>query len=62
MAKSLEGVLIKKAHIRQKWTEEEIQQMLLCADPITGPEYFIRNFFYIQHPTKGQMLFEPFDF
>ena len=62
MAKSLDGVLIKKAHVRQKWTEEEIQQMMLCADPITGPEYFIRNFFYIQHPTKGQMLFQPFDF
>jgi len=62
MAKSLEGVLIKKAHVKQKWTEEEIQQMMLCADPVTGPEYFIRNFFYIQHPTKGQMLFQPFDF
>ena len=62
MAKSLDGVLIKKAHIKQKWTEEEIQQMMLCADPVTGPEYFIKNFFYIQHPTKGQMLFDPFEF
>jgi hypothetical protein len=62
MAKSLDGVLIKKAHVKQKWTEEEVQQMMLCADPDTGPEYFIRNFFYIQHPTKGQMLFEPFEF
>jgi hypothetical protein len=62
MAKSLEGVLVKKAHVRQKWTESEIEQMQLCMDPITGPEYFIKNYFYIQHPTKGQMLFEPFEF
>jgi hypothetical protein len=62
MAKSLDGVLVKKAHIRQKWTETEIQQMQLCMDPITGPEYFLRNFFYIQHPVKGQMLFDPFEF
>jgi hypothetical protein len=62
MAKSLEGVLIKKAHVKQKWGEDEIAQMQLCMDPVTGPEYFIRNCFYIQHPTKGQMLFEPFPF
>lgn len=62
MGKSLEGVLIKKAHVKQKWSEEEIEHMLKCADPNTGPEYFIKNFFYIQHPTKGQMLFTPFEF
>jgi len=62
MAKSLEGVLIKKAHVRQKWTEAEIEHMLKCSDPDTGPDYFLKNFFYIQHPTRGQMLFQPFEF
>jgi hypothetical protein len=62
MGKSLEGVLVKKAHVRQRWSEEEISHLAKCSDPVTGPEYFIRNFFYIQHPTRGQMLFEPFEF
>ncbi len=62
MGKVLDGVLIKKAHVKQKWGEDEIAHMMKCMDPVTGPEYFLRNFFYIQHPTKGQMLFEPFEF
>ena len=62
MAKSLDGVLIKKAHVKQKWSEAEIAEMLACADQVTGPEHFLRNYFYIQHPVKGQMLFEPFEF
>ena len=62
MGKSLDGVLIKKAHVKQKWSEEEIEHMLKCADPVTGPEYFIKHFFWIQHPTKGKMQFAPFEF
>lgn len=62
MSKSLDGVLVKKAHIKQKWSEDEIENLAKCNDPDLGPEYFIRNFFYIQHPTRGQMLFEPFEF
>jgi hypothetical protein len=62
MGKSLDGVLIKKAHVKQKWSEEEIEHMLKCADPVTGPEYFLKHFFWIQHPTKGKMQFAPFEF
>jgi len=60
--KSLDGVLVKKAHTKTRYTEKEIQELKACADPSTGAGYFLRNFFYIQHPTKGQLLFEPFDF
>jgi hypothetical protein len=35
---------------------------MACADPVTGPEYFMSNFFHIQHPTRGKMLYYPFDY
>ena len=62
MAKSLEGVLVKRAHQSETFTEEQIIEFARCADPISGPEYFMSNYFYIQHPTKGRMLYEPFDY
>jgi hypothetical protein len=60
MAKSLDGVLTKKAHTTEKFTESQINDLLQCADPVNGYLYFARNFFYIQHPVKGKLLFEPF--
>lgn len=62
MAKSLDGVLIKKAYRQEKFTEAQITELAKCADPANGYEYFCKNFFYIQHPTKGKLLFEPFDY
>ena len=62
MAKSLEGVLVKRAHQLETYTEQQIQEFVKCADPVTGPEYFMSNYFYIQHPTKGKMLYQPFDY
>ena len=62
MAKSLEGVLVKKAHTKEKFTENQVQDLLACADPNDGYLYFSKNFFYIQHPVKGKLLFEPFEY
>ena len=62
MSKSLDGVLTKKAHRKDKFTEQQVSELLLCADPETGYHYFCEHFFYIQHPVKGKMLFEPFDY
>ena len=62
MAKSLDGVLTKKAHTKEKFTEEQVEHLLKCADPIEGYMHFVQNFFHIQHPTKGKMKFEPFDY
>ena len=62
MSKSLEGVLIKAPHRRQYWTDQQLEQFVLCADPDTGPAYFLDNFFYIQHPTRGKMLYHPFEY
>ena len=62
MAKSLDGVLTKKAHTKQQWTEEQIQDLLACMDEQDGYLYFARKFFHIQHPVKGKLLFEPFQY
>ena len=61
-AKSLDGVLVKKAHQRTRYTEKEIQELQACAHPDTGAKFFMDHFFYIQHPTKGKLLFQPFEF
>ena len=61
-AKGTDSVLVKKPHLREKFTEEQLMEFAKCADPVTGPEYFMSNYFYIQHPTKGRMLYKPFDY
>jgi hypothetical protein len=59
--KSLDGVLTKKAHTKESFTEKHIQDLSECSLD-SGYHYFCKNFFYIQHPVKGKMLFEPFEF
>jgi len=54
-SKSLDGVLTKKAHKKDKFSEQQVADLLACADPDTGYHYFCKNFFYIQHPVQGKM-------
>jgi hypothetical protein len=60
--RATENVLVKKPHTTESYTQEQLIEFAKCADPITGPEYFMSNYFYIQHPTRGRMLYEPFDY
>jgi len=53
------STLIKAPYRRQHWTDQQLEEFLKCADPVTGPQYFMDNFFYIQHPTRGKMLYHP---
>lgn len=62
MAKSLDGVLTKRAHTKEKFNEAQVQDLLMCADPVKGYLHFVKNFFNIQHPTKGKMKFEPYSY
>lgn len=62
MSKSLEGVIVKKAHQVESFTEQQVLDLARCADPVTGPQYFMDNFFYIQHPTKGSIQYHPFEY
>ena len=57
-----EPALVKSPYSRAMYTDEQIREFVLCADPDTGPMYFLDNFFYIQHPTRGRMLYHPFDY
>lgn len=62
MAKSLDNVIIKKANQKETYTEQQIQDLMKCMDPETGYLHFARNFAYIQHPVKGKLLFDPFEY
>ena len=35
----MESILIKKPNLQESYTLEQINEILKCADPITGPEY-----------------------
>lgn len=61
-AKGTDSVLVKKPHQLSAFNKEQLEEFVKCSDPITGPEYFMSNYFYIQHPTKGRMLYQPFDY
>ena len=58
----METVLIKKPNKIESFTEQQIIEIAKCADPVTGPQYFLENYFYIQHPTKGRIKYEPFEY
>ena len=62
MAKSLEGVIVKKSHQIESFTEQQIVEYARCCDPVTGPQYFMDNYFYIQHPTKGSIQYHPYEY
>jgi len=61
-SKNLDGQLVKKAHSTQKFTEQDIEDLLQSSDPINGPHYFLEHFFHIQHPIKGKLLYEPYEY
>ena len=60
--KSLDGVLTKKAHQKEKFNEAGIEELKKCIDPDTGYLYFCQNFFHIQHPVDGKVMFAPFGY
>jgi len=62
MSKSLEGVLVKKAHSKEKYSQEQLVEFVKCADPIDGAMYYLTHFFYIQHPVLGKLLYDPYPF
>ena len=62
MSKSLDGVLIKKANQRESFTEDQINDLSKCMDPVTGYLYFSEHFAYIQHPVEGKLLFDPYTY
>jgi hypothetical protein len=62
MNKKDEVTLIKAPYSRSLYTDAQLREFAACADPVTGPMYFLDNFFYIQHPVRGRMLYHPFEY
>lgn len=61
-SKNIDNKLVKAAHSTQKFTNEQIEDLLKCADKESGPHYFLNHFFYIQHPVKGKLRYEAFEY
>jgi hypothetical protein len=62
MKPSLDTVLVKAPYRRLPYTDQQLEEFVRCADPVTGPMYFMDRFFYIQHPTRGKMLYHPYEY
>jgi hypothetical protein len=62
MAFDNEQDLVKVPYKKQYYTPKQLKEFALCADPVTGPEYFMSNFFYIQHPVRGKLRYQPYDY
>lgn len=56
------NTLIKTPHTKQHFTEHQLSELAKCMDPEKGYLHFMTNYFYIQHPTKGRLKFEPYQF
>lgn len=56
------NVLIKSPHTRQTYTEKQLTEFAKCMDLKNGHLHFLTNYFYIQHPVKGKLLFNPYPF
>lgn len=53
---------IRPAGAKIALTDFQVREVIKCCDPDTGYEYFLRNYFFIQHPIKGQLLYDPYEF
>lgn len=54
-----EGGKIKPAGYEQEITPEQFSELILCEE---DPIYFIRKYCFIQHPTRGRVDFDLWDF
>jgi len=55
--------LIKNPYTKTVFKDQkELDDFVKCCDQDTGYLYFMDNFFYIQHPTKGSMLYHPYKY
>lgn len=51
--------LVKRPYQTESMSQNSLRELALCS---ISPLYFIRNYCYIQHPTKGRLPFELFDY
>lgn len=56
---SVDTKLTKTPYMQEEYTPEELTELAKCA---ADPLYFIEEYCWIQHPTKGRMKFKLFDY
>lgn len=54
--------IVKKPYRKMAMSTKDIEEFAQCADPDNGYMYFLKNFYWIQHPVQGRILYEPYDF
>ena len=60
---STSNTLIKSPYTKTVFRDQkELDDFVKCCNPDTGYLYFMDNFFYIQHPTRGSMLYHPYEY
>ena len=59
MSSKFDTTLVKRPHQSEKYSNDQIQEIAKC---IQDPIHFIANYCSIQHPTKGRVSFELFDY
>lgn len=52
-------VLVKQAYKKENYTENQITEIVKSA---TDPVYFIQQYMWVQHPTKGRVRFHLYDY
>lgn len=57
-----ESSLVKRPYQKAKYTQHQLQEFMKCVDPLTGPHYFLSNYYYVQHPKHGKILYKPFSY
>jgi hypothetical protein len=63
MNKTGAASLVKDPYTKTKFkNDKELQDFIKCCDPVTGYLYFMDNFFMIQHPTKGSIVYHPYNY
>lgn len=50
---------LKRAFTTEEWTPQMVSELRRCRE---DPIYFMRNYVVIQHPTKGAIKFDMFDY
>lgn len=59
---TLDTVLVKAPHRREIYSDQELTDFCACADPESGHQFFLDNFFWIQHPTRGKIKYQSFEY
>ena len=55
----IDFTLVKPANTKTRYTPSQLREIAKCAN---DPLYFMERFMWIQHPTKGKIPFEAYDY